>query len=148
MYWYVSWCRHIFYHIKHIFLLLQCSFLPKFSIHIETKYEDNKGSNDSVSMMTFAKVNLIILINHDLSLNPSVWEKGLIRLVFLHLPGHKQLVSLESSYLQYEEMKVSCTQLPFCISVSTSSFSKHNMVYVCEFSIDERLWRMKKRLFF
>nr|XP_045230466.1 cytoplasmic phosphatidylinositol transfer protein 1 isoform X2 [Macaca fascicularis] len=24
-----------------------CSFLPKFSIHIETKYEDNKGSNDS-----------------------------------------------------------------------------------------------------
>lgn len=26
-----------------------CSFLPKFSIHIETKYEDNKGSNDSVS---------------------------------------------------------------------------------------------------
>ncbi|ERE69219.1 cytoplasmic phosphatidylinositol transfer protein 1 [Cricetulus griseus] len=27
----------------------QCSFLPKFSIHIETKYEDNKGSNDSVS---------------------------------------------------------------------------------------------------
>lgn len=28
---------------------LQCSFLPKFSIHIETKYEDNKGSNDNVS---------------------------------------------------------------------------------------------------
>uniref|UniRef100_A0A9L0T9A6 Phosphatidylinositol transfer protein cytoplasmic 1 n=1 Tax=Equus caballus TaxID=9796 RepID=A0A9L0T9A6_HORSE len=27
---------------------LQCSFLPKFSIHIETKYEDNKGSNDSI----------------------------------------------------------------------------------------------------
>uniref|UniRef100_A0A8C3N5Z4 Nucleolar protein 11 n=1 Tax=Geospiza parvula TaxID=87175 RepID=A0A8C3N5Z4_GEOPR len=26
----------------------QCSFLPKFSIHIETKYEDNKGSNDSI----------------------------------------------------------------------------------------------------
>ncbi|XP_058559440.1 cytoplasmic phosphatidylinositol transfer protein 1-like isoform X2 [Neofelis nebulosa] len=25
-----------------------CSFLPKFSIHIETKYEDNKGSNDRV----------------------------------------------------------------------------------------------------
>ncbi|NXK95969.1 PITC1 protein, partial [Formicarius rufipectus] len=25
-----------------------CSFLPKFSIHIETKYEDNKGSNDSI----------------------------------------------------------------------------------------------------
>ncbi|CAG03140.1 unnamed protein product, partial [Tetraodon nigroviridis] len=24
-----------------------CSFLPKFSIHIETKYEDNKGSNDN-----------------------------------------------------------------------------------------------------
>ncbi|KAL4657919.1 cytoplasmic phosphatidylinositol transfer protein 1-like [Arapaima gigas] len=27
---------------------LQCSFLPKFSIHIKTKYEDNKGSNDSI----------------------------------------------------------------------------------------------------
>ncbi|XP_074080858.1 cytoplasmic phosphatidylinositol transfer protein 1 isoform X2 [Macrotis lagotis] len=26
----------------------QCSFLPKFSIHIETKYEDNKGSNNSI----------------------------------------------------------------------------------------------------
>ncbi|XP_073167691.1 LOW QUALITY PROTEIN: cytoplasmic phosphatidylinositol transfer protein 1 [Lepidochelys kempii] len=25
-----------------------CSFLPKFSIHIETKYEDNKGSNDNI----------------------------------------------------------------------------------------------------
>ncbi|XP_053067759.1 cytoplasmic phosphatidylinositol transfer protein 1 isoform X5 [Acinonyx jubatus] len=25
-----------------------CSFLPKFSIHIETKYEDNKGSNDRI----------------------------------------------------------------------------------------------------
>ncbi|XP_074900363.1 cytoplasmic phosphatidylinositol transfer protein 1 isoform X2 [Buteo buteo] len=29
-------------------LFLKCSFLPKFSIHIETKYEDNKGSNDSI----------------------------------------------------------------------------------------------------
>ncbi|XP_068120147.1 cytoplasmic phosphatidylinositol transfer protein 1 isoform X1 [Hyperolius riggenbachi] len=27
---------------------LNCSFLPKFSIHIETKYEDNKGCNDSI----------------------------------------------------------------------------------------------------
>uniref|UniRef100_A0A3B4AZ15 Phosphatidylinositol transfer protein N-terminal domain-containing protein n=1 Tax=Periophthalmus magnuspinnatus TaxID=409849 RepID=A0A3B4AZ15_9GOBI len=25
-----------------------CSFLPKFSIHIETKYEDNKGTNDHI----------------------------------------------------------------------------------------------------
>ncbi|KAK5926751.1 hypothetical protein CgunFtcFv8_022298 [Champsocephalus gunnari] len=25
-----------------------CSFLPKFSIHIETKYEDNKGCNDNI----------------------------------------------------------------------------------------------------
>ncbi|XP_022528888.1 cytoplasmic phosphatidylinositol transfer protein 1 [Astyanax mexicanus] len=25
-----------------------CSFLPKFSIHIETKYEDNNGSNDNI----------------------------------------------------------------------------------------------------
>uniref|UniRef100_A0A3Q4GBI7 Cytoplasmic phosphatidylinositol transfer protein 1 n=2 Tax=Pseudocrenilabrinae TaxID=318546 RepID=A0A3Q4GBI7_NEOBR len=25
-----------------------CSFLPKFSIHIETKYEDNKGNNDNI----------------------------------------------------------------------------------------------------
>uniref|UniRef100_A0A8C0EBP7 Cytoplasmic phosphatidylinositol transfer protein 1 n=1 Tax=Bubo bubo TaxID=30461 RepID=A0A8C0EBP7_BUBBB len=44
---YTITARHIFY-VKHIFLLLQCSFLPKFSIHIETKYEDNKGSNDSI----------------------------------------------------------------------------------------------------
>ncbi|XP_059897454.1 cytoplasmic phosphatidylinositol transfer protein 1 isoform X1 [Gadus macrocephalus] len=26
----------------------KCSFLPKFSIHIETKYEDNKGSNGKI----------------------------------------------------------------------------------------------------
>ncbi|MGH0172090.1 UNVERIFIED_CONTAM: hypothetical protein FKN15_062366 [Acipenser sinensis] len=26
----------------------ECSFLPKFSIHIETKYEDNNGSNDNI----------------------------------------------------------------------------------------------------
>ncbi|XP_013870383.1 cytoplasmic phosphatidylinositol transfer protein 1 [Austrofundulus limnaeus] len=25
-----------------------CSFLPKFSIHIESKYEDNKGNNDKI----------------------------------------------------------------------------------------------------
>ncbi|XP_047214858.1 cytoplasmic phosphatidylinositol transfer protein 1-like [Girardinichthys multiradiatus] len=25
-----------------------CSFLPKFSIHIESKYEDNKGNNDNI----------------------------------------------------------------------------------------------------
>uniref|UniRef100_A0A803XSA3 Nucleolar protein 11 n=2 Tax=Meleagris gallopavo TaxID=9103 RepID=A0A803XSA3_MELGA len=31
-----------------ILIQSQCSFLPKFSIHIETKYEDNKGSNDSI----------------------------------------------------------------------------------------------------
>uniref|UniRef100_A0A665V210 Cytoplasmic phosphatidylinositol transfer protein 1 n=1 Tax=Echeneis naucrates TaxID=173247 RepID=A0A665V210_ECHNA len=30
------------------FLYPQCSFLPKFSIHIETKYEDNKGCNDNI----------------------------------------------------------------------------------------------------
>ncbi|KAI6075733.1 Cytoplasmic phosphatidylinositol transfer protein 1 isoform X4 [Aix galericulata] len=33
---------------KRVYLNRQCSFLPKFSIHIETKYEDNKGSNDSI----------------------------------------------------------------------------------------------------
>uniref|UniRef100_A0A8C9TXJ2 Phosphatidylinositol transfer protein cytoplasmic 1 n=1 Tax=Scleropages formosus TaxID=113540 RepID=A0A8C9TXJ2_SCLFO len=27
---------------------VQCSFLPKFSIHIETKYEDNCGNNDNI----------------------------------------------------------------------------------------------------
>uniref|UniRef100_A0A3B3ZDM0 Cytoplasmic phosphatidylinositol transfer protein 1 n=1 Tax=Periophthalmus magnuspinnatus TaxID=409849 RepID=A0A3B3ZDM0_9GOBI len=31
-----------------LYIFLQCSFLPKFSIHIETKYEDNKGSNDHI----------------------------------------------------------------------------------------------------
>lgn len=76
--------------MSNVFLLLQCSFLPKFSIHIETKYEDNKGSNDSVSMMAFAKFDLILLITHSLCLGVvglSVWEKGLIRLVSLHLCG-------------------------------------------------------------
>lgn len=29
---------------------LQCSFLPKFSIYIETKYEDNCGDSDNVSV--------------------------------------------------------------------------------------------------
>lgn len=28
---------------------LQCSFLPKFSIYIETKYEDNCGDSENVS---------------------------------------------------------------------------------------------------
>ncbi|NXY85053.1 PITC1 protein, partial [Alcedo cyanopectus] len=41
-------CQLMSFYVKCIFLLLQCSFLPKFSIHIETKYEDNKGSNDSI----------------------------------------------------------------------------------------------------
>ncbi|XP_069785864.1 cytoplasmic phosphatidylinositol transfer protein 1 isoform X5 [Narcine bancroftii] len=31
-----------------IHTLSQCSFLPKLSIHIETKYEDNNGSNDNI----------------------------------------------------------------------------------------------------
>lgn len=29
---------------------LQVSFLPKFSIHIETRFENNNGSNDNVSV--------------------------------------------------------------------------------------------------
>lgn len=29
---------------------LQCSFLPKFSIYIETKYEDNCGDSENVSV--------------------------------------------------------------------------------------------------
>ncbi|KAF0032629.1 hypothetical protein F2P81_014919 [Scophthalmus maximus] len=37
-----SWARAV---VPKIFY---CSFLPKFSIHIETKYEDNKGSNDNI----------------------------------------------------------------------------------------------------
>ncbi|KAF0037605.1 hypothetical protein F2P81_010479 [Scophthalmus maximus] len=36
-----SWARAV---VPKIFY---CSFLPKFSIHIETKYEDNKGCNDN-----------------------------------------------------------------------------------------------------
>lgn len=37
------------------FCSLQCSFLPKFSIHIESKYEDNKGNNDNVSTAQYLK---------------------------------------------------------------------------------------------
>ncbi|RXN06695.1 cytoplasmic phosphatidylinositol transfer 1-like protein [Labeo rohita] len=29
-------------------IMAKCSFLPKFSIHVETKYEDNKGINDNI----------------------------------------------------------------------------------------------------
>ncbi|RXM36789.1 Cytoplasmic phosphatidylinositol transfer protein 1 [Acipenser ruthenus] len=36
------------YTITGEYMLLACSFLPKFSIHIETKYEDNNGSNDNI----------------------------------------------------------------------------------------------------
>lgn len=55
----------LIFYVKHIFVLLQCSFLPKFSIHIETKYEDNKGSNDSVSMMmAFVKFDVILVVKH------------------------------------------------------------------------------------
>lgn len=88
--------------VKHTFLLLQCSFLPKFSIHIETKYEDNKGSNDSVSMTPCAKFDFILFVNHSLCLGPlglSVWEKGPIRLVPVPLPGCSGLEQLQRSYL-------------------------------------------------
>jgi len=30
-------------------ILLQCSFIPKFSISIKTKYENNNGSTENVS---------------------------------------------------------------------------------------------------
>uniref|UniRef100_A0A671XGJ5 Phosphatidylinositol transfer protein N-terminal domain-containing protein n=1 Tax=Sparus aurata TaxID=8175 RepID=A0A671XGJ5_SPAAU len=49
-----------------------CSFLPKFSIHIESKYEDNKGSNDNVSIprgvmwvhLTGRRGNLNMALHH------------------------------------------------------------------------------------
>lgn len=131
---------NISYHVKHVSLLLQCSFLPKFSIHIETKYEDNKGSNDSVSRMTFAELNVILLGNHDLSLGISVGERGLLRFVSSLLPGYavgEQCDSSEGGYLQHHEMEGSCTQLPFCISCSTCHFSKYSVIYVCDFSTCE-----------
>uniref|UniRef100_A0A667ZVD3 Cytoplasmic phosphatidylinositol transfer protein 1 n=1 Tax=Myripristis murdjan TaxID=586833 RepID=A0A667ZVD3_9TELE len=41
-----SWARAV---VPKIFYVTEkCSFLPKFSIHIETKYEDNKGCNDNI----------------------------------------------------------------------------------------------------
>uniref|UniRef100_A0A8C6U0E9 Phosphatidylinositol transfer protein cytoplasmic 1 n=1 Tax=Neogobius melanostomus TaxID=47308 RepID=A0A8C6U0E9_9GOBI len=47
-----SWARavvpRIFYVTEKSVSPTQCSFLPKFSIHIETKYEDNKGTNDHI----------------------------------------------------------------------------------------------------
>ncbi|XP_063047437.1 cytoplasmic phosphatidylinositol transfer protein 1 [Engraulis encrasicolus] len=54
-----SWARavvpKIFYvtekawnYYPHTITEYTCSFLPKFSIHIETRYEDNKGSNDNI----------------------------------------------------------------------------------------------------
>ena len=32
-----------------IFLIFQCSFLPSFSISIQTRYENNAGTTDNVS---------------------------------------------------------------------------------------------------
>uniref|UniRef100_A0A8C9Y689 Phosphatidylinositol transfer protein cytoplasmic 1 n=1 Tax=Sander lucioperca TaxID=283035 RepID=A0A8C9Y689_SANLU len=41
-----TWARAV---VPKIFYVTEkCSFLPKFSIHIETKYEDNKGCNDNI----------------------------------------------------------------------------------------------------
>lgn len=40
---------HINFSLSRLLCPFKCSFLPKFSIHIETKYEDNKGNNDHVS---------------------------------------------------------------------------------------------------
>ena len=34
------------------YFILQCSFLPRFSIHIETVYQNNNGSADNVSYKT------------------------------------------------------------------------------------------------
>jgi hypothetical protein len=34
---------------QHILILLQCSFIPKFSISIKTKFENNNGSSENVS---------------------------------------------------------------------------------------------------
>lgn len=126
--------------VKHTFLLLQCSFLPKFSIHIETKYEDNKGSNDSVSMTPCANVDLILFVNHSLCLGPgglSVWEKD---------PPWVSCswAAAEELHLKYQEMKDLCTHLRFCLFYSICSFSKHN-IYICRFSSDEHLWKVKKR---
>lgn len=47
--WQSNHCAYQFLTVLSFSIPLQCSFLPKFSIHIETKYEDNKGSNDNVS---------------------------------------------------------------------------------------------------
>lgn len=139
--------RHIS-RVKHIFLLLQCSFLPKFSIHIETKYEDNKGSNDSVSMAPCAKVDLILFVNHRLT--------GAWRSLSLGKRPHQTCVfappwvscswaAAEELPLKYQEMKYLCTHLPFCIFYSLCALSKHSTIYICEFSCDEHLWKVKKR---
>lgn len=36
---------------QHVLVLLQCSFIPKFSISIKTKYENNNGSSENVSFL-------------------------------------------------------------------------------------------------
>lgn len=135
--------------VKHTFLLLQCSFLPKFSIHIETKYEDNKGSNDSVSMIPCAKLDFILFVNHSLCLGPlglSVWEKRPHQTCACAPPWlFWSWAAAEELPLKHQEMKDLCTQLPFYLSYSICSFSKHNIIYICEFSPDKHIWKVKKR---
>jgi len=35
------------------FVIFQCSFIPRFSISIDTRYEDNKGTSENVSFYSF-----------------------------------------------------------------------------------------------
>ena len=47
----VSWTAgvHVVLRTSNVSLFMQCSFLPKFQIHIETRYENNSGTSDNVS---------------------------------------------------------------------------------------------------
>lgn len=43
--------------------MFQCSFIPKFSIYIETCYEDNNGSAENVSIGIVALAELVMLMS-------------------------------------------------------------------------------------
>jgi hypothetical protein len=66
--WVASWVPNIFYITEkawnfypYTITEYTCSFVPRFSIHIETRYENNSGTTDNVSV-TCRKLPIVIVL--------------------------------------------------------------------------------------